>query len=117
MASSDPIDIHLGARLTQRRRELGMSQSTLAERVGISFQQIQKYERGQNRISASRLHHLAAAMDTPIASFFPGAVDSAVTGPTLDLSARRLAEAFMKLEDSRLRSAVTLLVRSLVKGG
>jgi transcriptional regulator with XRE-family HTH domain len=67
-----PIDLHVGARLRQRRRLLGMTQQKLAESVRIRFQQIQKYESGANRISASRLWSLASALDVPVAFFFEG---------------------------------------------
>ena len=61
-----PIDIHVGARLRLRRTLLGLSQEKLGEAVGITFQQLQKYERGANRISASRLYHLALVLDVPV---------------------------------------------------
>ena len=67
-----PIDLHVGARLRQRRRLLGMTQQKLAESVKIRFQQIQKYESGANRISASRLWSLSTALDVPVAYFFEG---------------------------------------------
>lgn len=65
-----PIDIHVGSRLRMRRTLLGLSQERLGEAVGITFQQLQKYERGANRISASRLFHLAQVLDVPIGYFF-----------------------------------------------
>ncbi|HEV7371749.1 helix-turn-helix transcriptional regulator [Arenibaculum sp.] len=65
-----PIDIHVGARLRLRRTLLGLSQEKLGEAVGITFQQLQKYERGANRISASRLYHLAQVLDVPVGFFF-----------------------------------------------
>lgn len=64
------VDAHVGARLRQRRMLLGISQEQLAEMLGLTFQQVQKYERGTNRISASRLFQLARALDTPITWFF-----------------------------------------------
>jgi len=67
-----PIDLHVGQRLRQRRRLLGLTQQKLAEAVDIRFQQIQKYESGANRISASRLWSLAQALDVPVAFFFEG---------------------------------------------
>ena len=70
-----PIDLHVGARLRQRRRLLGMTQQKLAEAVRIRFQQIQKYESGANRISASRLWALSRALDVPVAFFFEGLDD------------------------------------------
>lgn len=67
-----PIDLHVGSRVRQRRRLLGMTQQKLADSVSIRFQQIQKYESGANRISASRLWTLAKALDVPISYFFDG---------------------------------------------
>lgn len=66
----DPIDIHVGARVRLRRTLMGFSQSQLGEAVGLTFQQIQKYERGANRISASMLHHLGQVLDVPVSFFF-----------------------------------------------
>ncbi len=67
-----PVDVHVGKRVRHRRWMLGMTQQQLGDRVGIKFQQIQKYETGMNRISASRLWDIAQAMDTSIAFFFEG---------------------------------------------
>jgi len=66
------VDIHVGKKVFQRRWMLGMTQQQLAERVGIRFQQIQKYESGANRISASRLWEIAGALETPVSYFFDG---------------------------------------------
>jgi transcriptional regulator with XRE-family HTH domain len=71
-----PIDLHVGSRMRQRRRLLGMTQQKLADAVNIRFQQIQKYESGANRISASRLWTLAKALEVPVSYFFEG-VDEA----------------------------------------
>lgn len=67
-----PVDIHVGQRVRQRRWMLGMTQQQLGEKVGIKFQQIQKYETGTNRISASRLWDIASALDVKISFFFEG---------------------------------------------
>jgi transcriptional regulator with XRE-family HTH domain len=66
------VDIELGRRTRARRLALGMSQERLAEILGVTFQQVQKYERGTNRIAASRLHDIARALDMPVAHFFEG---------------------------------------------
>ena len=71
-----PIDLHVGQRLRQRRRLLGLTQQKLADAVFIRFQQIQKYESGANRISASRLWALANALDVPVSFFFEGAEET-----------------------------------------
>ena len=68
----NPIDLHIGQRVRHRRWLLGMTQQQLAQAVGIRFQQIQKYESGANRISASRLWDLARALDMPVSFFFEG---------------------------------------------
>ncbi len=70
--SPHPIDIHVGRRLRARRRLLGLTQESLASAVDIKFQQIQKYESGANRVSASRLWALAKALDVPVSYFFDG---------------------------------------------
>ena len=66
------VDVHVGKRIRQRRRLIGMTQQKLADMVGIKFQQIQKYETGANRVSASRLWDIGEAMGVPVAFFFEG---------------------------------------------
>ncbi len=67
-----PVDVHVGKRVRHRRWLIGMTQQQLAEQVGIKFQQIQKYETGANRVSASRLWDIAEALDVPVSFFFEG---------------------------------------------
>lgn len=67
-----PVDVHVGKRVRHRRWLVGMTQQQLAEKVGIKFQQIQKYETGANRVSASRLWDISEALDVPISFFFEG---------------------------------------------
>ena len=69
-SAPNPIDVHVGGRLRMRRLAVGLSQERLAKSIGITFQQIQKYERGTNRIVASRLHDLARVLDVPVGYFF-----------------------------------------------
>lgn len=71
-----PVDVHVGKRVRHRRWLIGMTQQQLAEQVGIKFQQIQKYETGANRVSASRLWDIAEALDVPVSFFFEGLDDS-----------------------------------------
>jgi transcriptional regulator with XRE-family HTH domain len=71
---SHPVDIEVGARIRQRRLLLGMNQETLASRLGLTFQQVQKYEMGANRVSASRLSAMADFLGVPVAYFFGGMV-------------------------------------------
>ncbi len=75
---TNEIDRHLGKRLRQRRRSLGLTQQHIAEAVGVRFQQIQKYECGANRISAARLWLLAKALQSPVGAFFEGLDASAI---------------------------------------
>lgn len=67
-----PVDVHVGKRIRHRRWMVGMTQQQLAEKVGIKFQQIQKYETGMNRVSASRLWDISEALSVPVAFFFEG---------------------------------------------
>ena len=69
------VDVHVGARIRLRRRLLGMSQERLADALGLTFQQVQKYERGANRVSASKLFEIARTLQTPIEFFFEGLPD------------------------------------------
>ena len=75
-----PVDVHVGKRVRHCRWLIGMTQQQLAEKVGIKFQQIQKYETGANRISASRLWDIADALNVPVSYFFEGLEESAQTG-------------------------------------
>ena len=83
------VDIHVGQRLKARRLFLGLSQTDLAKRVDISFQQIQKYETGMNRVSASRLYDIAQSLAVPVAYFFEG-VDGADAAHATDAPAEGL---------------------------
>ncbi|MBC8129183.1 MAG: helix-turn-helix transcriptional regulator [Rhizobiaceae bacterium] len=124
----NPVDIHVGSRVRLRRTMLGMSQEKLGEALGITFQQIQKYEKGSNRIGASRLQRISEVLNVPIAFFFedvPGAqpasggglsepsgsdyvVDFLSTSEGLQLN-----RAFVKIADPKVRRRLIDLVRSL----
>jgi transcriptional regulator with XRE-family HTH domain len=69
---ANPVDVRIGQRMRARRLEIGMSQERLAVLLGVTFQQVQKYERGVNRVAASRLFDVASALDVPVSSFFEG---------------------------------------------
>lgn len=85
-----PVDAHVGKRVRHRRWMVGMTQQQLGEKVGIKFQQIQKYETGMNRISASRLWDIAQALDVPISYFFEGLSDEALAAePAVAADAER----------------------------
>jgi transcriptional regulator with XRE-family HTH domain len=73
----NPVDLHVGARIRLRRRMQGVSQEKLAEALGLTFQQVQKYERGANRVSASKLYEIASALRSPVSYFFDGLADPA----------------------------------------
>ncbi|MGZ9099506.1 MAG: helix-turn-helix domain-containing protein [Brevundimonas sp.] len=118
----DAVDAYVGARIGLRRSALGLSQTALAQQLGISFQQVQKYETGQNRISASRLHRAATALGTSVETFFPpvetarGATEDGWTALrliTATADGRAVAAAFPRIEDRDLRKAVARVVRAL----
>jgi transcriptional regulator with XRE-family HTH domain len=88
---TNEIDQHLGKRLRQRRRTLGLTQQQIAEAVGVRFQQIQKYECGANRISAARLWLLAKALEAPVGAFFEGLGDEAEASEEEELKRRQFA--------------------------
>lgn len=110
-----PIDVHVGSRIRLRRTLLGMSQERLGEALGLTFQQIQKYERGVNRVGASRLFDLARVLDVPISFFFddmPEPLAREYGGPAVR-RAVGFAEAQEGFEDDTLNRRETLeLVRA-----
>lgn len=124
----NPIDIHVGSRIRLRRNMLGMSQERLGEGLGITFQQIQKYEKGTNRVGASRLQAISALLGVPVSYFFedaPGQVDGGLPGlaeenPTnyvVDFlnsaEGLQLNRSFVKITDSKVRKRVIDLVKAL----
>jgi transcriptional regulator with XRE-family HTH domain len=127
----NPIDIHVGSRVRLRRMMLGMSQEKLGEHLGITFQQIQKYEKGTNRIGASRLQHIARVLSTPVSFFFEdapgmasdatGSVDGMAEAPSTSyvvdfLSSSegiQLNKAFVRIKDAKLRRRLIDLVRAM----
>lgn len=96
-----PIDVHVGSRIRLRRTLLGMSQERLGDQLGLTFQQIQKYERGVNRVGASRLFDLARVLDVPISFFFDDMPD------TLMGAGNRRAGAFAEHQDPFGEDAMT----------
>jgi transcriptional regulator with XRE-family HTH domain len=93
-----PIDVHVGSRVRLRRTLLGMSQERLGEALGLTFQQVQKYERGVNRVGASRLFDLSRVLDVPISFFFDDMPDSLTA--TFGSPAARRATGFTEPSDS-----------------
>ena len=133
-ASPNPIDVHVGARLKLRRTLLGISQEKLAESVAITFQQIQKYERGINRIGASRLFDLASVLDVSVDYFFEemptqiadqsparrsGATPAEVPDSGYDLLARRetleLVRAYYQIDSEGVRKRLFELTKAIAR--
>lgn len=131
---ADPVDVHVGSRVRLQRTLLGLSQAKLGEAVGLTFQQIQKYERGGNRIGASRMYDLSFVLDVPIAYFFekmPAEIRRRNDSPsdslgeyTLEKSDKdpltrretlELVRAYYKVGGSAVRKRVFELVKSLAK--
>lgn len=109
-----PVDVHVGKRIRHRRWTLGMTQQQLAEKVGIKFQQIQKYETGMNRVSASRLWDISDALDVAVAFFFEGmdeqaeGCDAEVRGGTpidllTDKEALELVRSYYSIPENQRR--------------
>jgi transcriptional regulator with XRE-family HTH domain len=122
----NPIDKHVGARVRMRRMMLGMSQEKLGDGLSLTFQQVQKYEKGTNRIGASRLQQIANIMKVPVSFFFEGApnmpghsgMGEAVSpGYVNDFLATSdglsLTKSFMKIKSSKLRRKIVDLVEQM----
>ena len=124
----NPIDVHVGSRVRLRRMMLGMSQEKLGAALGLTFQQVQKYERGTNRIGSSRLYQLSRILDVPVSFFFddmPGEVaqkhagmseDQQTSFDQEDLSKREtleLVRAYYRIQQPSVRKRVFELVKSL----
>ncbi|MDD5586860.1 MAG: helix-turn-helix domain-containing protein [Alphaproteobacteria bacterium] len=112
----DPVDVHVGARLRLRRNLSGLSQEQLGKASGLTFQQIQKYERGVNRMGASRLFQLARLLDVPVAYFFedmPSAPLASAYGPGMGESTQQTLEGQPQGETELLHRRETLeLIRA-----
>ena len=127
-ANPNPVDIHVGRRVRMRRTLLGMSQEKLGKAVRLTFQQIQKYERGANRIGSSRLYQLSQILGVPVSYFFDD-MDPSITGKAIGLSenaiepfatdqlARRetleLVRAYYRIGDPTVRKRVFELVKAV----
>lgn len=125
---ASPVDQHVGARVRMRRKLLGMAQDQLAEALGLTFQQVQKYERGENRVSASKLHQIAGLLQVDIGYFFAGLPDPLETRGPDDVGAQadrtvhaflqtpeglQLAALFPRIGPSRVRRQLVDLVREM----
>lgn len=131
----NPIDVHVGARIRQRRTFLGITQERLAEAIGLSFQQVQKYERGGNRVSSSRLVDLAYALDVSISFFFeemsagvekqtPSALtkidqrlgNEQEADPLAKRETLEFVRAYYKIQNPAVRKRVLELTKAVAKG-
>jgi len=121
--SPNAIDVHVGSRIRLRRTMLGMSQERLGEGLDITFQQVQKYEKGTNRVGASRLQNIASILNVPVSFFFEGSPGPVVEGQDAAMDSIlqlmnskeciALAKAFVTIEDKKIQQKVLALVRSL----
>ena len=127
--SPNPIDRYVGARVRMRRMMLGMSQEKLGDALGLTFQQVQKYEKGANRIGASRLQHIAVIFQVPVSFFFEGApnvpghhapsgmAESPSPAYVSDFLATSdglsLTKAFMRIKNTKLRRRIVDLVEEI----
>ena len=126
----NPIDKHVGSRVRMRRMMLNMSQEKLGDALGLTFQQVQKYEKGTNRIGASRLQHISHILQVPVAFFFecapsvPGAPQAEGTAPSpayvtdffTTSDGLVLAKAFTRIKNAKLRRRIVDLVQEIVDG-
>src|SRR5215467_6977047 len=122
-----PIDKHVGSRVRMRRKMLAMSQTKLGDALGLTFQQVQKYENGTNRIGASRLQQISQILRVPVAFFFEGAPNASAphgsNGSELsmaqiddfvsDSNGLRLIAAFMRINNAALRRRIVMLVQEI----
>ena len=125
--SPNQIDKHIGSRVRARRIMLGMSQEKLADALGITFQQVQKYERGMNRVSVGRLYQVAAALDVPMSFFYPEPTAAAAEAGAQEVAdlvgeiagtpeALELLRAFGRIENRATRRRVCDLVAAVADG-
>jgi transcriptional regulator with XRE-family HTH domain len=118
----DPIDVGVGARIRIRRRELDLSQSALGQHLGLTFQQVQKYERGANRVSASMLVRIAEKLGCTVAFLVgeeagaAGHLDGGHLARLASPGVAELVEAYNAIESTRARAALMQLARSMADG-
>jgi transcriptional regulator with XRE-family HTH domain len=120
----DPVDIEVGQRIKIQRLAAGMSQTELGERIGVTFQQVQKYEKGANRVGAGRLTQIARVLSVPVNTFFEGrealdhAVQQGVDSPLALMThphAFRLLRAYSTINDGELRRSIVELVEKVAE--
>lgn len=133
LKNTHPVDVFVGGKLRIKRLEKGMSQENLGDCVNLTFQQIQKYERGVNRISASKLFELAKSLETDIAYFFHGIRDAVIDYqfdthknpvfsdsndnylPYLDPETIELVKNFSKIKDKKIKANILSFVKSFIE--
>lgn len=125
MKTPEPVDKHVGLRVRMRRIELGLSQTALGEELGLTFQQVQKYEKGVNRIGAGRLQQIALILKVPVPYFFDGLNERTQTNSgdrqlkILEFASSpdgiSLALAFNRIKDAKVRRGVVELVERLAE--
>lgn len=126
--AANPVDVHVGARVRLRRQIMKMSQERLGDQLGVTFQQVQKYERGSNRVGASRLWRLAQVLDVPISFFFDGLTEDIEAGEFAENDQMpivydfinssdgvALAKAVSQINNKAVRRQILELARSLAK--
>ncbi len=129
--SANAVDEHVGQRLRMRRMLLGLTQEQVGDKIGLTFQQIQKYERGANRIGASRLYAISNALEVPVSFFFqdmpgkyedkfaPGFAEGSLPefkhDPFADRDTLKLVRAFHQIQDLKLRKQVLDLAQSMAE--
>lgn len=126
----DPVDVHVGSRVRLRRTLLGLSQEKLGEAIGLTFQQVQKYERGANRIGASRMYDLSQVLSVPVSYFYEDMTDEvkhrpigtgvvpgqvAEKDPLTRRETLELVRAYYKIERPSVRKRIFELVKSVAK--
>jgi len=131
-----PVDVHAGERVWQRRKLLGMTQTDLSDALGLTFQQVQKYERGANRIGAGRLYDLAQVLDVPVNFFFEDMPPEVITispatkkrgkakelpsyapDPMAKRETLEFVRAYYKIEDADVRKGVYQLTKAMGAAG
>ena len=114
-----PVDVHVGSRVRLRRILLGKNQTQLGAALGVTFQQLQKNERGMNRIGASRLRQLSQILDVPVSYFFEGLNEGAKAWSSDDTSPERetleFVRAYYRITDPRSRKRLFELVKAMAK--
>ena len=113
----EPVDVHVGSRVRLRRTLLGMSQTDIADALGLTFQQVQKYEKGTNRISASRLYQLSLIFGVPVESFFEEIEEEGSSSSPDDVMLKRetleLVRAYYRIRNPEVREALHAMIKAM----